>query len=371
MNTHYKNYSLLTDLTSSDGDLQVIIDTVNQKYNNSFWRGLTNVLPASQSKKFTTIIEETGIIVKASVVGSMSKKPIRSFEGGASYEGSMPKIGNAFNFDQSDLNKIKELNLVNTDLSLMAAEKYMNRASKLIAGFHATWNGWIYQALSTQTITLDNLGGTPSVVDLNTKAAHKLKCKGSAGWFVENTTSKIADDLQRMNKVADDGGLPADRIYVCSKTLFDKMVSDAGILAAIRATMPLATSDTYLSPRRVAGLISTVFDIPPIFSIDEVSRIEVDGVPVLNTADFNVNKISLIPVSKIFRMHNSPSDYMQDTNPAVFKAETEGGLIGSLQEFSSNPITVLTSFESYSFPTFNNPNWIVSLDSTLFSATGA
>jgi len=371
MNSDFRNYNLLTDLTSSDGDLSVIINTVNEKYNNSFWRSLTNVLPASRSKKFQTIVQETGIIVKASVVGSQARKPIRSFEGGAMYGDSMPKIGNSFKFDQGDLNKIEEMNLVDTDMARMAAEKYLKRASDLIAGFHATWNGWIYQALSTQTILLENLGGTTDTVDLHTKAAHKVKCKGSAGWFTNGTTAKISDDLQRMNKIADDGGLPASRIYVCSKVLFDKIVADAGVLAAIKATMPLATSDTYLSPKRVAGLISTVFDIPMIYSIDEVSRIEVDGIPILNTADFNVNKISLIPVNKLFNMHNSPSDYIKDTNPAVFKAEAEGGLIGTLQQFESNPISVLTSFESYTFPTFNNPDWIVSLDSTLYSSTGA
>jgi len=371
MNSHYLNYRLLTDLVSSDGDLSVIINAVNQKYNNSFWRSVTDVLPASMSKKFTTIVEETGIIVKASVVGSMSKKPIRGFEGGATYQDSMPKIGNSFNYDQGDLNKIKELNLVNTDMSMMAAEKYMNRASKMIGGFHASWNGWIYQALSTQTILLDNLGGATQTVDLHTKASHKVKCKGSAGWFTGGTTAVIADDLQRMNKIADDDGLPAARVYVCSKTLYDKIMANAAILTAIRATMPLATSDTYLSPKRVAGLISTVFDIPPIVSIDEVSRIEVDGVPTLNTADFNVDKISLIPLSRLFNMHNSPSDYMEDTNPNVYKATAEGGLIGTLQEFTSNPITVMTSFESYSFLTFKNPDWIVSLNSTTFSSDGA
>lgn len=370
MNAHFENYNLLTDLSGSDGDLKVIIDTVNAKYNNSFWKVLTDVMPARRSKKFATIIEETGIIVKASVVGSESRKPIRSFEGGAEYEDSMPKIGHAFNFSQADINKIEELNYVNQDMAKMAAAKYLNRTQKLIAGFHATWNGWIYQAMSDQIIRLDSFGDTPSTVDLRTKASHKLVAKGTAGWFASGTTAKIADDLQRMNKIADEDNLPANRAYVCSKQLFDKIVADPAIKAAILATMPLATSDSYLSPKMISKMISTVFDIPAIFSIDEVSRIEVDGIPVLNTADFNVNKISLIPVGKLFDMHNSPSDYSKDTNPAVYKAVTEGGLIGSLQQFSSNPINILTSYESWTFPTFKNPDFIVSLDSSTGTTTG-
>lgn len=371
MNAHYQNYSLLTDLTSSNEDLQYIINTVNEKYNNSFWRSVTDVLPASRSKKFSVIVEETGIKVKASVVGSMSKKPLRSFEGGRSYEDSMHKIGHGFNFNQADLNAIDELNLVNTDMAVEAAKKYLNRTQDLIAGFHATWNGWIYQAMSKQEITVTNQSeGIASVVDLRTKSAHKLKAKGSAGWFTAGTTAVIVEDLQRMTKIANDGGLPADRVFVVAKSLYDKLSTNASILAGIKASMPWSTADTYISPKRVMASLSTVYDIPPIVSIDEISRIEVDGVPVVDTADFDVNKISLIPVSKLFKMHNSISDYMKDTNPATFKASAEGGLIGSIQLFSSDPINVLTNFESWTFPTFKNPDFIVSLDTSQGSADG-
>lgn len=370
MNANFVNYNLLVDLCGGNEDLQLIIDTVNEKYNNSFWRSITDVLPASRSKKFSVIVQETGIQVKASVIGSQSKKPLRSFEGGTTYQDSMPKIGHGFNYNQGDLNAIEELNLVDSDMALMAAEKYMNRSSDMIAGFHATWNGWIYQALSEQVIRLDNLGGTAATVDLRTPAGHKLKAKGDKGWFESGTTAKIVDDLQRMNRIADLANMPFERVYVCSKALYDKIVQDATILAGIKASMPYATTDSYISPKRVTAMMSSVFDIPAIVSIDEVSRIEVDGIPVLNTADFNVNNISLIPVSRLFQMHNSPSDYMKDSNPATYKASTEGGLIGSIQLFSSDPINVLTNFESWSFPTFKNPKFIVSLDSSLHSLTG-
>jgi len=371
MNRDYQNYNLLTDLTGNDQDLSIIINSANAKYNNSFWRTITDVLPASRSKKFSTVIEETGIIVKASVIGSMGEKPLRSFEGGAGYVDSLPKIGHGFVFDQSDLNNIEELNLVDADMALMAANKYRNRTISLLGGFHATWNGWIYQALADQVIRLDNLGGATISVDLHTKSTHKLKAKGTAGWFTSATTAKISDDLIRMNKTADDANMSSERMYVCSKVLYDKIAADAGILASIKATMPWSTADTYLSPKRVMASMSSVFDIPMIVSIDEVSRIEIDGIPTSNpTADFDTDKISLVPITKLFNMHNSPSDYTKDTNPAAYKATAEGGLIGSIQLFASEPISVRTNFESWSFPTFKNPDMIVSLDSSLFSETG-
>jgi hypothetical protein len=70
-------------------------------------------------------------------------------------------------------------------------------------------------------------------------------------------------------------------------------------------------------------------------------------------------------------MHNSPSDYSKDTNPNTFKAIAEGGLIGTIQLFESDPMAMVTNAESWSFPTFKNPDNIISLDSTQHSTTGA
>ena len=348
------------------------MNDVNAKYNNSIWRSFTTVLPASLSKKFTTIVEETGIIVKASVVGAESKKPLRSIEGIRDYSDSLHKIGHGFRFTQGDITAIEELNLANTDIATMVARRYYNRVNTLIGGFHATWNGWIFNALATQTILLPNLGGSTTTIDLHTKATNKVKCKGDKGWFESGTTAKIADDLVRMNKLADDQNMPAQRAYVCSKTLYDKIMADAGIIAAVKAYLPvLDTTNLYLSPSRVASYIPMVFDTP-IVPIDERSRYEVDGVPTLASADFDVNKISLIPTAyPIFNMHNSPSDYSKDTNPATYKAIAEGGLIGTIQLFESDPMAMVTNAESWSFPTFKNPDNIISLDSTQHSTTGA
>lgn len=374
MTQEFNNYyNLLTDLSGSNEDLQFVLNDVNAKYNNSIWRSFTTVLPASLSKKFTTIVEETGIIVKASVVGAESKKPLRSIEGIRDYSDSLHKIGHGFRFTQGDITAIEELNLANTDIATMVARRYYNRVNTLIGGFHATWNGWIFNALATQTILLPNLGGSTTTIDLHTKATNKVKCKGDKGWFESGTTAKIADDLVRMNKLADDQNMPAQRAYVCSKTLYDKIMADAGIIAAVKAYLPvLDTTNLYLSPSRVASYIPMVFDIPPIVPIDEKSRYEVDGVPTLASADFDVNKISLIPTAyPIFNMHNSPSDYSKDTNPATYKAIAEGGLIGTIQLFESDPMAMVTNAESWSFPTFKNPDNIISLDSTQHSTTGA
>lgn len=369
MNRSSENYNLLSLIGSSE-DFRLIMDTANAKYNNTAWKAFADVLPASNSKKFSTIVDETGIIVKASVIGPTGKKPLRSVEGGAGYGDSLHKIGHGFKVDQSDINHIKELNLVDTAMATRMMEKYLNRASNLIGGFHATWNSWIYQALSKTTVTLESLGGSPVTVDLHVPTANKLKAKGDKGWFESSTTASIANDLVRMNKVADDLGMPADRVYLCSKTLYDKIMQDEKILSIVKGSMPLATVDTYLSPRRVASLLPGVLDIPAIAVIDEKSRHEVDGVAVDSDPSFDENIISLVPMSRLFDMHNSPSDYVDDRNPATVKSSTENGLIGGIQLFHSEPIEVITNMEAWGFFTFKNPKYIVTLDSSKASTNG-
>ena len=91
----------------------------------------------------------------------------------------------------------------------------------------------------------------------------------------------------------------------------------------------------------------------------------------MDSKAYNDDKVLLVPQTALFDLHNSPSDYTKDTNPAALKTFTEGGLIGAIQLYESDPIKILTNMESWSFLTFKNPKWIISLDHTAHSATGA
>lgn len=363
MERHLSVYQALVGVPGNQGELQYMLDTVNSKYNNSLWRAFTEVLPASRSKKFSTIVEETGIVVKASVLGSMGKKPLRSVEGGQSYSDSIHKIGHGFKVDQSDLNAIEEMNLVNVDMAAEMVKKYINRANMIIGGFHATWNDWIFQGLSDQTIKLYNQGKLAYTIDLRTPAKNKLKAS-KAKWFAADGGYDIIGDLRKMSKRADDDdvNMSSDRVFVVAKSLYDKILADAGVIAAIKARMPLMNSTlAILTDNEIlAGL--RALGLPPMVAIDEKSRIEIDGVPTLDSAKFNENKVSLIPTSKLFNMHNSPSDYLKDQNPATVKTTFEGGLIGAIEIFGSDPIEVVTNMESWTFPSFKDPRKIVSLD---------
>ena len=372
MLTDYTNYSLY-NIVSNPGEFKSILEDLNSKYNSSMWRMFTTVLPASRSKNFSAIVEATNIVVKASLIGPQGKKPLRSLEGAELYGDSIHRIGHGFKLSEEDLNKIENMNLVNDDIGYRIARDYFNKASKLIGGFHATWNCWIYEALAKQQITLKSEGADSGyVADLRTPAANKFVAKGTHEWFNSSGGYDIIADLKAMNKYADDyTDMPGNRVYVCSKALLDKIVADAGVISALKARMILVDSlNAVLNESYIRNAISTTFEIPTIVAIDERSRKEVDGVPQADSAAFDVNYISLIPVGALFNMHNSLPNYALDNNPNTIKTMFEGGLIGAIQLFHSEPYSVITNMESWTFPALKNPKWIVSLNSAAHSATG-
>ena len=270
MNRQYQNYNILTDLVSNSDDFKILIDNANAKYNNALWRSFTTILPATQSKKFSAIVEETGIAVKASVVGSMGKKPLISTEGGSTYSDSIHKIGLGFKVDQSDMNNIEEMNYVNTNLATEMLKIWDVRATTVFQGFNAMWNDWAFYGLSNQEIPIYNQGVLDFTVDLRTPAANKLKAKGSAGWFTSGTTAKIADDLVRMNKEADDKGMPSLRMFCISKTTADKLVLDTNLNTAVKASLGFYdTTNAIISRTRFLSILSQLLEIPPIVVIDE------------------------------------------------------------------------------------------------------
>ncbi len=361
-------------IPSNLGDLQYVINNVNAKYNNSNWKMFTEVLPQSESRKFSVLLDETGIVVKASPLGRMGQKPLRSFDGAALYSDSVHKIGHGFSITQSDLDDIREMNLVNMDLAKEIAKRYANRTQAIIGGIHATFNGWIYNALSKQEIYIYNQGVKEYTFDLRVPAANKLKVKSSnANWFdADPTKYNIINDLMRMVKRAgdDDVNIPKNEmVFVTSKSLKDKILLDPTVITAIKNRMPNINANAILTDNEVETALR-VFNLPAIIATDEKSRVEMDGVPTLAPADFDENMISLIPMGKIFNLHNSPSSVRDEKDPSVITTTFEGNLIGALEKFGADPMVTITNFEAIAFPSFKNPRKIVSLDSSQHSANG-
>lgn len=362
------------NIPANSGDLKYILDAVNAKYNKSDWKLFTTVLPQSESRKFSVLLDETGIVVKASPLGREGQKPLRSFEGAELYSDSVHKVGHGFKVDQADVDALREMNLVNMDLAAEIAKKYWNRATAVVGGFHATLNDWIYQAISKQTITIYNQGKSTYTLDLRVSSANKLKVKSSnANWFdADSTKYNIPSDLVRMNERADDDDvmMPKDRVFICSKKLRDKMFKDPTVIAEIKARIPSYSTDYILTNSKIEEGLRVALDLPPIVAVDYKSRIEVDGIPQLDSASFDEDMICLIPMGQIFDLHNSPSSVRDEKSNAVITTTIEGGLIGVLEKFGADPMVAITNMEAIFFPSFKNTKYIVSLNSAAHSATG-
>ena len=362
------------NIPANSGDLKYILDAVNAKYNKSDWKLFATVLPQSESRKFSVLLDETGIVVKASPLGREGQKPLRSFEGAELYSDSVHKVGHGFKVDQADVDALREMNLVNMDLATEIAKKYWNRATAVVGGFHATLNDWIYQAISKQTITIYNQGKSTYILDLRVSSANKLKVKSSnANWFdADSTKYNIPSDLVRMNERADDDDvmMPKDRVFICSKKLRDKMFKDPTVIAEIKARIPSYSTDYILTNSKIEEGLRVALDLPPIVAVDYKSRIEVDGIPQLDSASFDEDMICLIPMGQIFDLHNSPSSVRDEKSNAVITTTIEGGLIGVLEKFGADPMVAITNMEAIFFPSFKNTKYIVSLNSAAHSATG-
>ena len=373
MNKSNDNYNLIA-LASNESQLRLIIDSANAKYNNTAWRAFAEVLPARNNKSFQTIVKETGIAVKASILGATDQKPLRSVEGAQTYNDSILKIGHGTKVDQDDISFLEQMALVDSNMGDLIIETYRNRLSSILQGFHMYWNDWVFQALSDQQLTTQSLGGAKTVIDLRVPSNLKLKAMGTSAWFAPAVDGKygydVLADLRRMVKMADkDATMSANRVFVCSQELFDKIILDSPLIKTLIATINMQEGASP-DPIELSRRMSVAFGIPRIIPIDDKSRHEVDGIPVISPNAFNPNKISLIPVSQLLDMHNSPSDYRYDTNPATTKTATEGGLIGALTSYGSEPFHIRTNMEAWSLITFKNPKSIVSLDTSVFSANG-
>ena len=174
-----------------------------------------------------------------------------------------------------------------------------------------------------------------------------------------------------MTEVADEQNMPASRVFYISKKLAKKLVKDEALRKIIVASAGYVNLDfVQVSRKRFLSLLSDVLEIPPFVVIDEKSRTEKNGIPMVDPKDFDENKIILAPAGKLFNAYPSLPDYAKDSNPATVKGSTENGIIGSLTRYESEPFAMITNMEAWLFPVFKNPKWLVGLDTSKGTTDG-
>ena len=266
--------------------MQVIVDAVNAKYNNTAWKRDFVWGREQLDLNFNVLSSQVGIAAMAAVIDMNAPKPLRNVRGISHYGGSIPKFGHAFDVDETDMRNQQYL-IANGGAydPAVIADVFFGNIDKLIQGAHARLNNMAEQARSTGSIVVNgtnNPDGTPSYVnvDLRVPAANKKKAgfgQTTPAVWTDLTNGNPIQDLIDMVTYADDNGIQYG-IFEMSKTLFNSFCMHPKVLAWVRSWNRIVDSVTpTFSPNDVKNAIVS-YGLPPIVVNDNRQAVEIDGV---------------------------------------------------------------------------------------------
>ena len=161
-----------------------------------------------------------------------------------------------------------------------------------------------------------------------------------------------------MCKIADNDSVQYDH-FEMSKDLSDNFLMHPKVTAAVQARLVPAAASTTIYPmnnQEIVDVLMKVFSIPVIIPVDEKSKWNKLGVIEEAKPSFEKNNVVLVQSGQFFRIKNSPSMYLQDTNPAV--------------QISSEPYAEKSSGELWACPVMKNPNNLIIMKVDEQSNTG-
>lgn len=349
------------------GEMQELMDYANQKFDNENWRSYGDWDVPQMSKSWNVMVDEYTQATRPVMLAPLAEKPIMDTTGFEWYSGRIPKMGHAIQFMETDIQEFYELDIPQGALLDKIREKWYTKMEACIQGFHTELNCMTYQALSTGMLnyTASGTNSIPVQIDYRVPAKHKLKALKQK-WFSDTdwTPNENADpikDLKRMCKIADNDGVPYDH-FEMSKDLYDNFLMHPKVTAAVQARLVPAAASTTIYPmnnQEIVDVLMKVFSIPVIIPIEEKSKWNKLGVIEEAKPSFEKNTVVLVQSGQFFRIKNSPSMYLQDTNPAVRISSLEGERIAFLHQYSSEPYAEKSSGELWACPVMKNPNNLI------------
>lgn len=363
----------LRDFHLQGEEIQEVMDLANEKYNNEKWREYATWADPTITTQFTTFYDGIDIATRPTIIAPISKKPLASVAGIEVASGRIPLSGKGFVIDQASIMEYEEIAAGTTDLGDYLLDKWLVKSETLLQGFHTQLNSWVYQGMSTGLVEVTdsmNLGLT-FAVDFKVPMKNKFKAKGQA-WFnpdgTPNTNADPIADLVRFNKE-----------LKRNKVVFDHFEMDEDYLDKV--LMHPVVKDQIISRMAFTGTIKVVTDkeillgllglgIPPIMTIDEMSQVDVDGVPVDLPASFEKSTVVAASSGTMFTIKNKPSFYHKNDNPNTTKIHTEGGKISAEIIFTDEPYAQKTSYEMWALPVPTNSNNIAFMKTDVATAKG-
>ena len=362
-----RELSFYNYLGQKDG-MQIIVDTVNERYNNTNWKRDFEWARPQWDLNFSVLAAEIGITPMAAVIDVNAPKPLRNVRGASFYGGSIPKLGHGFNVDEQDMRNQQILAARGGDVDIAAiSDIFFKNVDKLIGGAHARLNEMADQARSTGKIVVNitnNPDGVVSFVDVDLKvpAANKLKAGFNqtvpAAWS-DLTGSDPVQDLIDMVAYADDNFIPYGVIEM-AKSKFNAFVSHPKVMAFVRARMDVGA--TY--PVNRGDVLSALSSfLPPIVICDAKFAVEVDGQAQSVTGGFDADNVILRPMSILGEVKNAMSVHtLAPSTAETVRSTAEEGRFALLSTWKATELINHVELEALAIPTLSNPKALVILD---------
>lgn len=355
--------------------LSAIAENANDKYNQPLWELYCDKLEPQVVDTWRRTLEEKEVAVKASVISANSSLPVRSISGGKEKFGNIVRMGHAFTMDANDIQELIRMGYYGDGIHQAYLKKLMEKTTAEVVGIHARINDMALQGVSTGKIKFDannNPDGIPYEYDLGIPPANKLCCKDAALDWTDDTYSPLSD-LKRMVEVAKAQNIGTIVTHFeMTQAKFDRLVSHPLTLAQYRlfagydASAPVANINSDI----VWETLRSNLGLPYVLIIDEVSMIEVDGVPTVSSSSFAPTNVILRGSSSFYDLFNTIPLNLYDNNPATITTSIENDMIVIQKNFSSDPIMEKIGFEAMAMPVPKNPKNVIILNTEKSDASG-
>ena len=348
----------------------LLLDTSNAKYNQAIWRRYANWGTPTDDREWKQGQKKTPIMVRASILGTHSPKPMRNTEGWSAYGGSIPKIGHGFTINESDLIEIrKNSKLANLTFGVALTDAFVSNSANMLGGIHNELSYMTLQALSTGGIKDVSIDGASYDFQFPIADNHFMSPDSGKEWYKKQSDKLIANELadpikdiqEWQDYLTDTLNLAVDH-WKMSKSLLKLLLKHPAVITAYKA------SKNYFHPEDVkvvkADVLAWLHNEMEIWMFDVIdfkSRHEEDGIPVNDEPAFDKHNMvacsSQIVPFEMKCMNSIYKDRMGmggQTNANLYSlVENRIAVLNTWQE---RPIQNIIDCELYAAPVFNNLN---------------
>lgn len=346
----------------------VLLDTANAKYNEAMWRRYATWGTPTDDREWKQGQKKVPILVRASILGTHSPKPMRNTEGWSAYGGSMPKIGHGFTIDESDLLEIrKNSKLADLTFGVAITDSFVSNSSAMLGGIHNELTHMTLQALSKAAINELSIDGISYDFQFPVADDHFIAPDSGKEWYkmdsgklVPNEAADPIKDVQEWQEyLSDNLNLAVDH-WKLSKSLLKLFINHPAVTGAYKASKNyFHPEDVKVVKADVLAWLHNEMEIWPFDVIDFKSRHEEDGKPVNDPPAFDKhNMVACSSAIVPFEMKCMNSIYKDrmgmggQTNANLYSLVE--GRIAVLNTWQERPIQNIIDCELYAAPVFNN-----------------